>query len=132
MARRRSSSAPARGARPTLLGLLADCKAHPDDGRRLILADWLEEHGDEADRARAELVRLQVELARQPGEEPGWLDLYRRAAQLREAHQKTWLAPLAPLCEAGHADLHRGLMTLRVEAPAFLARRAAALATTEA
>lgn len=42
-----------------------------DDTPRLIYADWLDEHADdgptpEADRARAEFVRCQVELARIP------------------------------------------------------------------
>jgi uncharacterized protein (TIGR02996 family) len=41
---------------PTLAGLLRACKDEPfDDARRLVLADWLEEHGD-AD--RAEFLRL--------------------------------------------------------------------------
>jgi uncharacterized protein (TIGR02996 family) len=33
-----------------------------DDAPRLVLADWLEENGDDADRARAEFVRVQCEL----------------------------------------------------------------------
>jgi uncharacterized protein (TIGR02996 family) len=47
-----------------LHSFLDDIKANPlDDARRLILADWLEEHGDtEADRARGELMRLQVQI----------------------------------------------------------------------
>ena len=34
--------------------------------RGLVLADWLEEYGDDADRARAELIRLQVQLGLPP------------------------------------------------------------------
>src|SRR3954451_13941548 len=46
---------------PELHSLLQGCKDAPDDGApRLVLADWLEEHGD-AD--RAEFVRLSVRLA---------------------------------------------------------------------
>lgn len=42
--------------------LLADILAHPDDDTpRLIYADWLDEHGDDPE--RAELIRLQCELA---------------------------------------------------------------------
>ena len=45
-------------------GLLADILADPaDDTPRLVLADWLEEFGDEKDRTRAEFVRVQCELA---------------------------------------------------------------------
>lgn len=40
---------------------LAAIRAHPaDDVARLVFADWLEEHGQEA---RAEFIRVQVELA---------------------------------------------------------------------
>src|SRR5262245_12883262 len=47
-------------------GLLAAILAEPDDDvPRLVYADWLDEHGDEA---RAEFIRVQVELARM--EEP--------------------------------------------------------------
>jgi uncharacterized protein (TIGR02996 family) len=52
-----------RTAGPTALdGLLAAVRAEPDDDTaRLVLADWLEEHGDSA---RAEFIRVQCELAR--------------------------------------------------------------------
>src|SRR5262245_9170728 len=47
--------------RPELLRLLSACKAEPDDDHaRLVLADWLEEHGDEHARRRAAFVRLDV------------------------------------------------------------------------
>src|SRR5262249_28449408 len=43
-------------------GFLRDIVAHPEDSApRLIYADWLEENGDAA---RAELIRVQCELAR--------------------------------------------------------------------
>lgn len=39
--------------------------ADPDDDTvRLVYADWLDENGDEADRDRARLIRLQIELER--------------------------------------------------------------------
>src|SRR5262245_31043069 len=48
-----------RPARPEVLALLADVKENPDDLTPwLVLTDWLEENGDEADRARAEYCRL--------------------------------------------------------------------------
>src|SRR5262245_27535994 len=48
-----------RPPRSELLALLADVKANPDDLTPwLVLTDWLEENGDEADRARAEYCRL--------------------------------------------------------------------------
>jgi uncharacterized protein (TIGR02996 family) len=52
-------------AHDTRAALLAAVIAHPDeDTPRLMYADWLQEYGDDADRARAEFVRVQVELAR--------------------------------------------------------------------
>ena len=42
---------------------LGDIIEHPDDDTpRLVYSDWLEEHGKEAGRARAEFIRLQIEL----------------------------------------------------------------------
>lgn len=37
-----------------------------DDTPRLVLADWLDEHGSKKNAARAAFIRLQVELARTP------------------------------------------------------------------
>src|SRR5262245_49641697 len=52
---------PPASSRPELLGLLAACKESPDDDApRLILADWLEEHGEPE---RARFIRLQLERA---------------------------------------------------------------------
>ena len=37
----------------------AICAAPRDDLPKLVFADWLDEHGDAADRAHAELIRIQ-------------------------------------------------------------------------
>lgn len=51
--------------------LLQDILANPQDNTpRLILADWLEEHGGTAGRDRAEFVRVQVEIERLRDEGP--------------------------------------------------------------
>ena len=45
--------------------LFAAIRANPDeDTPRLMFADWLDEHGDDASRTRAEFIRLQCEIAR--------------------------------------------------------------------
>jgi uncharacterized protein (TIGR02996 family) len=49
-------------SRDGLLRAIAD--APEDDTVRLVFADWLEEHGDEVDRSHAELIRVQIEVAR--------------------------------------------------------------------
>src|SRR5687767_753912 len=85
---------PAR-PRGEVLALLADIKQEPDDdGLRLILADWLEDHGGPLDRARAELIRCQVEHARLPAHDPRRFPLGGRARQLERQHLRDWLGPL--------------------------------------
>jgi uncharacterized protein (TIGR02996 family) len=50
--------------RSEMLRLLEAAKQNRwDDALRLVLADWLEEHGNEADRARAQIIRLQIDEA---------------------------------------------------------------------
>src|SRR5262245_45198711 len=96
--------------RPIVQAFLRDSKDHPDDEvPRHILADWLDDYGDEHDRARAELIRVQCPLARV------WSSrLQRREAQLTRRHTAAWLGPLRPFVEAVRFD--RGLARLTVEA----------------
>src|SRR5438876_12148580 len=87
----------------TELDLVQACLADPtDDGPRLVFSDWIEEHGDEAGipaaTERAELIRIQCELAR-------WVPDLERRTQLQERertllarHARDWLGPLADLC----------------------------------
>jgi uncharacterized protein (TIGR02996 family) len=82
----------AASANTTEAGLLQAIREAPDDdGPRLIYADWLDDHNEPE---RAELIRVQCELARLP--------LGPRAAQLRQReqellaqHARAWAAPLA-------------------------------------
>jgi uncharacterized protein (TIGR02996 family) len=67
-----------------------------DDAPRLVFADWLEEHGDEHDRARAAFIRVQCELARLPAGDPRREDLARREEELLAGHGMAWVAPLGP------------------------------------
>ncbi|HEY1186982.1 MAG TPA: TIGR02996 domain-containing protein [Gemmata sp.] len=87
---------------PDLLGLLASCRAAPaDDTPRLVLADWLEEHAEvsglpsPADaRARAALVRVQVELARPTSDIGRTAELRAEERALLAAHAERWLGDL--------------------------------------
>src|SRR5262249_47301302 len=55
---------------------LSDIIEHPDDDApRLVYADWLDEHGDVA-QARAEFIRVQIELARLGAGKVGWQVLH--------------------------------------------------------
>lgn len=85
---------PIAARRRTEAQLFADVYASPsDDGPRLVLADFLLEHGD----PRGELVALQ--LARRDGR----LDAEgaAREEELLEAHGRTWAGSLAPLLKWG-------------------------------
>src|SRR5690242_9879993 len=77
-----------------------------DDARRLVYADWLDEHDQPK---RAELIRVQVELARsgaEPGpysgsraEDPVHPGLEARERALLEAHGRHWAEPLRGLAD---------------------------------
>src|SRR5262245_47458161 len=62
-----------------------------DDAPRLVLADWLEEHGQPE---RAEFIRLQCRLARLDEDDPDRGSLERRESQLWHRHRVAWRAPL--------------------------------------
>jgi uncharacterized protein (TIGR02996 family) len=94
-----------------VLSLLQEAKENPEeDAPRLVLADWLEDHGDTA---RAEHIRLQCCLA--PGAlplEPGIrADCQRRSQELLDRHGGAWLGPLWR-CRLSVACWHRGLLTV--------------------
>lgn len=90
---------------PDLLGLLNGCRHAPaDDTPRLVLADWLEEHADAsglpsaADAlARAELLRVQVELARPTLDTARTVQLRAAEARLLTDHGLDWLGNLPRL-----------------------------------
>jgi uncharacterized protein (TIGR02996 family) len=74
-----------------LLALLRACKEEPDeDGPRLVLADWLEDHGQPE---RAEFVRVQLELRRLGPGDPRLAELTRRQGELLQTHRKDWAVP---------------------------------------
>jgi uncharacterized protein (TIGR02996 family) len=110
-------------AKSDLLGLLAACKDSLDDTPRLVLADWLEEHGDGA---RAEFIRLQVRQASDRGAErdcdgPA---VFARQAELRRTHAAGWLGPLA---QVPGVSFERGLVRIRATALQLLGFRFADL-----
>lgn len=90
------------GLHPDLTGLLAGCRAAPaDDTPRLVLADWLEEHADRSGlpsaadaRERAELIRVQVELARPTADAARVADLRRAERDLILSNWHRWAGDL--------------------------------------
>ena len=98
--------------------LRAVLAAPDDDAPRLIYADWLDEHGDPA---RAEFIRVQVELAR-PGPDRGRrYQLMIAERRLRLAYRAVWSAWLP---RWAHRDLFRRgfLEGIICEAEDFIAR----------
>jgi uncharacterized protein (TIGR02996 family) len=94
--------APPSPLHPELLALLSACRAAPaDDTPRLVLADWLDENADAAGlpgpgdaRARAALVRAQVELARPTYDTARLLLLRAEESRLLAANATRWLGNL--------------------------------------
>jgi uncharacterized protein (TIGR02996 family) len=108
--------------RPVVLAFLRDIKANPDDPTpRLVLADWLEEHGDAVRAARGEFLRLQSLAAPSPYPD-------REAALLRR-FETAWLGPLRPLALSW--NWRHGLLHLEIPARVLL-DDSAGLVRTEA
>ncbi len=78
-----------------LQALLADAGA---DDRRLVYADWLEEQGDAISAAKAEFLRVSVDLENGWGLEKGWRRRRRkRLQQIAAALDTDWLAVVSRL-----------------------------------
>jgi len=94
-------------------------EAPDDDTARLIFADWLEERGESE---RAELIRVQCELARLPEDNPRhphYAEWKAREQALLRAHEREWAAPLAALVSGW--EFRRGFVdVVTMAAPAFL------------
>src|SRR4051794_2090978 len=93
---------------PELHSLLRGCKDDPDDDdTRLILADWLDDHG-EAD--RAEFIRLSVRLS--AGEVPLGDEAVSlaRLHELYSRHAERWVGGLREA--GGRVCFDRGLIRL--------------------
>lgn len=118
--------------------LFAAILARPDeDVPRLAYADWLDEFGDERDRARAELIRVQIEIATVPealraSDDLRILELRAREQALLTAHGADWRAPLrgrgGPL-QSGEAHSHfrRGFVEIVWLPAGMFVQRAGAL-----
>jgi uncharacterized protein (TIGR02996 family) len=91
---------------------------YSEDGPRLVYADFLDESGEPE---RAELVRVQLALARIPDGHPRRAELVNREAELRDAHSARWTEPLAGLVSA--VEFRRGVPdSVTVTAAVFLER----------
>jgi uncharacterized protein (TIGR02996 family) len=100
--------------------LLADILANPDDDApRLVYADWLDEHGGEAEQARAEFIRVQCEAAGNPNPARRAYLKQREQALLKE-HGAAWWTEV-PAWARKDAEFRRGFIAgVSVTLRAFL------------
>jgi uncharacterized protein (TIGR02996 family) len=98
---------------------LHDIIEHPDDDTpRLVYADWLEDNGDPE---RAEFIRVQIRLVREPDNHPERQAWLKREKTLLRAGRKRWAAALQGT--RGQYRFHRGFVEyLRVDATSLLSR----------
>jgi uncharacterized protein (TIGR02996 family) len=88
------------GPRPDVIAFLDSIKDDPgDDAPRLVLADWLDEHGDEYDAARARHLRLSCEMRKMAVDDPRVATVNDERQQLCARHKTAWMGPLADLHE---------------------------------
>lgn len=132
---------------PDEASLLGAVLADPDaDEPRLIYAEFLAETSRSADQARAEFIRLQIDLARRPADDPDWPARVGRERELLEKYRAVWEKPLRdrfrpPLASPGRWlksqlfgsgglwGFRRGFVeNILAPAPTFLAEDAAVLA----
>ena len=85
-----------------LQSVLADPE---DDTPRLVYADWLDDNGRPE---RAEFIRVQIELARLPEENPRREELEERATVLLRAHEDEWLGEVGRLLSS--PEFRRGFV----------------------
>jgi uncharacterized protein (TIGR02996 family) len=92
----------------TAEAFLVDIIEHPDDDTpRLIYADWLADRGDTA---RADFIRVQIELARLAEDHPRRIALLQREGELLRQHRKKWLAELPKLRGMKWGNWERGFV----------------------
>jgi uncharacterized protein (TIGR02996 family) len=94
-----------------------------DDALRLVFSDFLEDRGDDASLARAELIRVQVELAALSPLTPGSAEraeaLTARQNELIAQWQRAWLGDWAEVLHGW--TFRRGLVeTVQADASVFL------------
>jgi uncharacterized protein (TIGR02996 family) len=121
--------------------------AAPDaDEPRLAYADYLAQSSRSSDQARAEFIRVQIDLARLPDNDPRWPTLIGRERELLGRYRAGWERPLRdrfkpPLASpgrwlrtqlfgnGGRWGFRRGFVEhILAAAPTFLAEDAAVLA----
>src|SRR4051794_19143280 len=93
-----------------------------DNSLRLVCADWLEETGDPAQVVRAQVMRLQCELAAWVPDQQRRNRLHEQVRQRLQDSEAAWLGPLAGFRGHWTWELDRGLLRLALPMSRFLRR----------
>jgi uncharacterized protein (TIGR02996 family) len=102
---------------PELTGLLHTARfALADDTPRLVVADWLEEHGSESDRLHAEYIRVCLTLHRMPPWQPERRPLVQRRTDLENQFMLDWAGSLRSFPGVNTLQHERGMICLHLEA----------------
>jgi uncharacterized protein (TIGR02996 family) len=121
--------------RPEVLAFLDAIKDDPDDdAARLVLADWLDEHGDEHDAARGRYLRLSCELRKLPEDDARRATIDDELGKLRKRHESAWLGPLAGV-QSARCTVSvgaGGMLRLAGDAVSLNGKRCQAVTPTEA
>lgn len=88
-----------------------------DDAPRLVFADWLDEHGEEA---RAEFIRVQCELARREDEDLRRTQGERRQRALLAKHGDRWREELPAWARKGSVFRRGFVEEVTAKAPQFV------------
>lgn len=102
------------------------CASPLDDSPRLVFADFLEESGDPECVARAEFIRVQIEIAKATRSGTHFERLQERESELAAEFRDRWVRAVATSVE--NARFHRGFVE---EASIELGVLASCLATIE-
>jgi uncharacterized protein (TIGR02996 family) len=96
--------------RPEVVAFLDSIKDDPDDDApRLVLADWLDEHGDEHDAARARYLRLTCERRKMADDDARRATIDAEVEQIEKQHGDAWLGPLADLARVSRHNVSASL-----------------------
>jgi len=96
---------------PDLASLLHYARQYPGDATAYrVIADWLEENGDDDGRARARFIRAQFEMDDEPLNSRRYVELRHESEDLRREHLHDWLGKFADVPGVTGAFFAYGMM----------------------
>jgi uncharacterized protein (TIGR02996 family) len=87
------------------------CENPDDDTSRLVFADWLEENGGASGRARAQFIRIGIEMAKLPPRDPRRNVLMERENRVAAEYFDSWVRQLPRLRGVSWQRFWRGFVS---------------------